>query len=54
MSESSSKQSSFLLLPFVIAVALVAVLLRAPAYVHYGKSRIPGSYNALYISNYSP
>ena len=54
MSESVLKTLVIYTTTLVIAVALAIVLIMIPASVHYGESHIPGSYNALYLSKYSP
>ena len=54
MSESVLKTLVIYTATLVIAVALASVLILIPAYVHYGEIHIPGSYNALYLSKYSP
>lgn len=38
----------------VTAVALAFILVLIPAYVHYAASHVPGAYDALYLSGYSP
>ncbi len=50
MGESVLKTLVIYTATLVIAVALILV----PVYVHYGEIHIPGSYNALYLSKYSP
>ncbi len=54
MSESVLKTLVIYTTTLVIAVALAVVLILIPAYVHYGESHVPGSYNAMYLSKYSP
>jgi len=50
MGESVLKTLVIYTATLVIAVALILV----PVYVHYGEIHILGSYNALYLSKYSP
>ncbi|MCD4810812.1 MAG: hypothetical protein K8R17_13065 [Methanosarcinales archaeon] len=54
MGESVLKTLVIYIATLVIALALAVVLILVPAYVHYGEIHIPGSYNALYLSKYSP
>lgn len=54
MSESVLKTLVIYTARLVLALALASVLILIPAYVHYGEIHIPGSYNALYLSKYSP
>lgn len=54
MSESVLKTLVIYTTILVTAVALAVVLILIPAYFHYAESQIPGSYNAMYLSKYSP
>lgn len=54
MSESVLKTLVIYTTILVTAVALAVVLILIPAYIHYGESHIPGSYNAMYLSKHSP
>lgn len=38
----------------VIAIGLIVILIIIPAYVHRGICHIPGAYDGLYLSKYSP
>jgi hypothetical protein len=39
---------------FIILLAIILILIIIPAYVHHGANNIPGYYNALILSKYSP
>ena len=38
----------------IIVIAIIFIFILIPAYVHYGANNIPGYYNALILSKYSP
>ena len=39
---------------FIIVIAIIFIFILIPAYVHHGANNMPGYYNALILSKYSP
>ena len=54
MSESVLKTIVIYTLVLVIALALATLFIFIPAYVHHIESHVPGGFDSLYLSKYSP